>query len=334
MKKNIIVLFTAFVFIFFNGCAQKVQFKVLEPAQIDRMATVKKIAVSKFVNDRVGLSRKIESQLSSFRINGKYFFTVVSRNDLKKIISEQKLQNSGLVKDKDIVKIGEIVGAQAIVSGHLSPITKGDSYFYEKRARCADKECKHLVTYSVRCLKRVISLSAELRIVDIAKGDIIYADDFSKDRVFEHCSDDSRALPSKVTVAEELAQEIANDFTSKLTPHYRVLNVALLESPDLDYSDKQEKLLKNALAYIKAKRYDKAEALLLKLVDSTDAKSYVAFYNLGVIKEVQGNYKEAKEYYGYADNLMVKPVEEINNAVVRINLLIDNRKKTMEQLKR
>ncbi|WP_297483700.1 CsgG/HfaB family protein [Sulfurimonas sp.] len=334
MKRDNIFLMTAFTLLLFSGCAQKVGFEVLEPAQIDRMATVKKIAVSNFAHDRVGLSRKIEAKLSSFQIDGKNFFTVVSRNDLNKIIAEQKLQNSGLVNDENIVKIGQLIGAEAIISGNVSPATKQDTYFYEERVRCADSKCKSLVTYPVRCMKRVVGLSAELRVVDIAKGDIIYAQNLSKEESFKHCADDSRTLPSKSMAAQDLAERIADDFTYKLTPHYRHLNVVLLDDPDLDYTDMQERLLKNALKYIEQGRYDKAEKLLMRLIDSTGSKSYVPFYDLGVIKEAQGKYKEAKEYYGDADNLMIEPVDEISAAVLRINSLIAKRKKTMEQLNR
>ena len=334
MNKKLIFVLAAFTLLLFTSCAQKVGFKVLEPAQIDRMATVKKIAVSEFANDRVGLSYKIETKLSKFRIDNKSFFTVVSRNDLKKILAEQKLQNSGLVSDENIVKVGELIGAQAIISGHVSPATQQDSNFYEERLRCANSKCSKLEAYAVRCMKRVVGLSAELRVVDITKGDIIYAQNLSKHATFKHCLDDSRAIPSREMAAQNLAQRIANDFTYKLTPHYKQLNVSLLDDPDLDYTDKQEKLLEISLKYIEQGRYDKAEKLLMDLIDSTDSKSYVAFYNLGVIKEAQGNYKEAKEYYEYADNLMIEPVEEINSAVIRIRSLISKRNKTMEQFNR
>jgi len=52
------------------------------------------------------------------------------------------------------------------------------------------------------------------------------------------------------------------------------------------------------------------------------------------LKRYRGKYKEAKEYYEYADNLMVEPVEEINEAMIRINALITSKKKTLEQLSR
>ena len=333
MKNKMNVLLILLI-ILMNGCSQKVGIKALEPAQIDKISQTKIIAVTDFTNDRVGLSRKIEAKLSNFDIDNKKYFTIVSRNDINKVIEEQKLQNSGLVNDENIVKVGELIGAQAIISGNVSPATKQDSYFYESRVRCADRKCKELETYNVRCMKRLVGLSAEIRIVDVTKGDIIYADTLDKSTSFKHCADDSRAIPSKIMLAQRLANNIADTFTYKLTPHYRYFNVKLLEDPDLDYTNKQGKLLKVSLKYIEQQRYDKAERFLKELIDATDAKSYVAFYDLGVIKEAQGKYKLAKEYYEYADNLMIEPIDEINQAVIRINSLIAKKQKTLEQLNR
>ena len=320
--------------IFFSGCTPKVGVKALEPAEIDRVANTKRIAITNFSNDRVGLAAKIEAKLAKFQIDNKKYFTVISRNDLDKVIAEQKLQNSGLVDDKTVVKLGKIVGAQAIISGRVSSPTKQDSYFYEERIRCKDLKCKEIVTYAVRCVKRVFSLSAELKIVDVAKTDIIYADTIDKGSMYKHCADDSQALPSTEMAAQNLANQIADSFTYKLTPHYRQFDVELLDDEDIDYTDSEEKLLKVSLEYIKQGRYDKAQQLLTRLIDETDEKSYVPFYNIGVIKEAQGKYEEAKEYYQHADHLMIEPVEEINKAVLRIDKLIEKRKKTMEQLNR
>ncbi len=332
MKKTIL-LFTTTLFIFLmSGCAQKVSMRALEPAEIDRAAATKKIAVANFSNDSIGLSGKIEAKLARFRIDNKSYFTIVSRNDFNKIVEEQKIQNSGLVDQETVVEIGNLIGAQAIISGNVGRATAQDSYFYEKRSRCADKKCKELIYYKVRCMKRVVGLSAELRMVDISQGDIIYADTMNRSRTFTHCSDDSRALPSREMAAQDLAESIANNFIYKLTPHYRNFRVVLLEDPDLDYNDKQEQLLEVSLKYIEQGRFDKAEKFLIDLIDSTGSQSYVAFYNLGVVKEAQGNYAEAKEYYANADNLMVEPIQEINAAVMRIESLIEKRQRTQAQL--
>lgn len=334
MNKCFLIIQVVLVGVFISGCAQKVRIQALEPAEVDRVAKTKKIAVTNFQNDRVGLSTKIETNLARHKIQNKPFFTMVSRNDIKKIISEQKLQNSGLVEVSDAVEVGNLMGAEAIISGNVGHPSLSDTYFYESRTRCADKKCKELMYYKVRCKKRVIGLSAEIRIVDVAQGDIIYADSFSEASTYKHCRDDSRALPSREIATQRLADSIANRFTYKLTPHYRYFNVELLEDPDLDYDDNQEKLLESSLEYIKQNRYDKAERLLISLIDSTDQQSYVAFYNLGVVKEAKGEYLKAKEYYEKADNLVIEPQEVISASYLRINSIIEKHQLTQDQINR
>jgi len=334
MNKYFLFLTILIISFFMSGCAQKIRIKALEPAEIDRATTTKKIAVTEFKNDSVGLSGKIESNLSRHKINGKPFFTMISRTDINKVIKEQKLQNSGLVDTSAIVEVGNLMGAEAIISGDVGRASSKDSYFYESRTRCADKKCKEFTYYRVRCTKRVVGLSAELRMVDVTRGDIIYADNLSRTSTFKHCRDDSTALPSREIAAQRLASSMASSFTYKLTPHYRYFSVELLEDEDLDYDDTQETLLESSLEYIEQNRYDKAEKLLTRLIDSTDQQSYVALYNLGVVKEAQGDYKSAKEYYEMADNLTIEPIEAINKAYIRINSIILKHNMTQEQLDR
>ena len=334
MNKIILLLLSVAVMFLVTGCAQKVRIRALEPAEIDRAANTKKVAVTYFNHDRVGLSSKIEAKLAKVRIDGKNYFTMISRNDFNKIIKEQKVQNSGLIDPSTAVNIGSLIGADAIISGNVGRATAQDSRFYETRVRCANKKCDKFDYYDVRCTKRVVGLSAELRMVDVSQGDIIYADTMNPSSVYKHCLDDSRPLPSREIAAQRLAQTIANNFSYRLTPHYRTFEVSLLEDPDLDYNDRQEKLLSVSLEYIKQGRYDKAERFLVDLIDSTAEKSFVPFYNLGVIKEAEGKYAEAKDYYEHADHLMIEPVEEINLAVNRINSLIAKRNKTRNQLQR
>lgn len=334
MNRLILFMLSAFFILLLSGCAQKVVVRALEPAQVERAANTKKISVSEFKNDSVGLSGKIEANLAHTVIDGKNYFTLVSRDDFKKIINEQKLQNSGLVETSTAVEVGHLIGADAIISGTVIRPTYQDTRYRESRLRCANKKCDKFEEYSVWCVKRVVGLSATLKMVDVTQGDIIYADTLSQNRSYRHCRDDSRALPSVTMAAQSLADTIAGEFTSKLSPHYRYFDVELLDNPDLDYSSEQKRLLEVSLSYIKQSRYDKAEQFLGELIDSTGSKSYVAFYNLGVVKEAEGKYKEAQEYYNRADSLMIEPVEEINRAVLRIRSLIIKQKKMLEQLKK
>lgn len=287
-----------------------------------------------FENDRIGLSNKIEANLVNKRIDNQKYFTIVNRKDFNKIIGEQKLQNSGLIDVSTAVEVGSLIGAQAIISGRVGRATSNDTYYRENRIRCLDKKCKETRKYRVRCTKRIVGLSAEIRMVDVTKGDLIYANTMNETSSWRHCQDDSRALPTREIAAQKLATQIASKFTYKLTPHYRYFRVVLLEDPDIEYNDREEKLLEVSIEYIKQSRYDKAERFLIDLIDSTNQKSYVPFYNLGVIKEAQGNYADAQEYYKSADDLVIEPVAEVSGAYLRIQGLIENDNKSKEQLSR
>lgn len=325
--KYLILPFIAMVF--FTGCAQKVAIRALEPAEVNRAAATKKIAVTSFQNDKVGLSGKIEAAISSSKLDGKDYFTIMSRTDLDKVLAEQRIQNSGILDQGSAVKVGKLLGAQAIISGSVGKPTRSDVSYNATRVKCNKDTCW---TYNVPCTKRTVGLSAEIRMIDVQRGDIIYADQMVKSAEWAHCKDDSKAMPSTEMGAQFLATGMSKTFAHKLTPHYRTFKVTLLDDPDLEYSDKQENLLENALLYIKQTRYDKAEALLSRLIESTGRESYVPMYNMGVIKEAQGDYVNAKNFYGAADNLTVEPVDEISAAVIRIDRLIEKRKVALQQI--
>lgn len=333
MKQIILLIVFSFLLsIFFSGCTQRVTIKALQPAEIDRAAMTKKVSVAYFENDEFSVSNKIETKLYEKTIDDKQYFTVVSRKDFDKIIAEQKLQSSGLIEVQKAIEVGNLIGAQAIVSGSVSNVSAKDSYYYEKRLRCVDKKCEKMREYLVGCTKRDVHLSAEVRMVDIAQGDVIYAASIPASATWTHCDDDTRFIPTVDAAGGMLAEQIADYFIFKLTPHYVNMRVDLLDDPDTKYDDRQKKLLEFALEYIEQNRLDRAEELLTELVDATEQKSYVAFYNLGVVKEAQGVYGEAQNYYKRADAIAIKPVEEINQAHFRISDLIKKHKKAMEQL--
>jgi len=316
-----------------SGCVKKVSVRALEPAEISAASKTKNIAVTKFYPDYVNLTDKVEAAISKQRIDDKPYFTVINRSDFKKVIKEQKLQNSGLIDESTAVEVGGILGAQAIISGSVDHPTLHDDKYYEERTKCRGKgEARQCWKIKVSCLKRTISLSAQIRMIDVKTSTVISADNVRRQQQWSRCADDSRSIPSKQAGAQHLANNIANSFAYRLTPHYQYLSVVLLEDPDIEYTDLQERLLENALLYIEQSRYDKAEQLLSRLIESTDSQSYVALYDLGVIYEARGDFSEAQHYYDAADKLTIEPVKEINLAVNRIVTLITNEKTAQAQI--
>lgn len=331
--KQTIPLFI-FTILMITGCAQKVTIKALEPAEVNRAAITKKISVTPFENDTIGIAHKLEGKLANQFMGGKPYFTIVSRSDFSRLVKEQKRQYSGLLDEDQAVELGNLLGAQALISGSVISQTMQDTPYYEKREECVDKKCQEKREYKVKCTNRNIGLSVQFKMVDVERGDIIYGDTLSNSEAWTHCSDDKYVLPSKRQGLEELSDPIVRDFVYKLTPHYVYFRVALLEEPDLEYSEQQEVLLENALAFIDHNRLDRGEKLLQELFFQTGRGSYVAAYNLGVVKEAQGQYEEAKNYYQIADELAMAPVEEINIAINRIEASIRKQKLAIEQIKK
>ena len=326
-----------------SGCAQKVKIRALNPAEVGEMATKKKVAISSFKNDRYGLSGKIESQISKHKLDSKRYFTIVSRKDLDKVIAEQKLQSSELMDEKTAARVGKLIGAQAIINGEIASASAVRDKYIEDREKCLkyvkDHGCVKYRYYKVTCNTIQASVSANINIVNIETGSIIYGDTITKEYSADSCKlglfgyGNSRQILSKGQALNRLTSAIASEFVYKLTPNYIYFSVGLLEDIELDdVSDTHENVFENSLAYIKAGRLNKAEILLEKLLDELDGKSYVVAYVLGVVYEARGKYEEAKKIYVLADNLTVEPVDEINLALSRIDRMISKREEAREQM--
>ncbi|PCI36513.1 MAG: hypothetical protein COB53_09310 [Elusimicrobia bacterium] len=88
-------------------------------------------------------------------------FVVVERDKLNKILGEQKLQASGAIDARTAVKVGKILGLDAIVTGSISEFG-------------VKKEGSEYVI--VQSKRQVAEAVVDIRIVDAETGQIIYAD--------------------------------------------------------------------------------------------------------------------------------------------------------------
>jgi curli biogenesis system outer membrane secretion channel CsgG len=286
----------------------------------------------------VGLSGKIESQIARHKLDKKRYFTVLSRKDMAKVIAEQKLQSSELMDEATSAKIGKLIGAQAIINGEIASADAESGSYQVDREKCLayykdGSGCARYRYYKVTCRTTQASVSANINIVDVENGSVIYGDTISKDYSGDTCKNGSKQILSKGQALTRLADSIASEFVYKLTPNYIYFSVALIDSIELEnVTDAQNKKFDTALAYIKAARYDRAKKILNSLMKDLDGKSYAVAYVLGVVNEATGNLDHAKELYTMADDLTVEPVDEINLAINRINSLIEKRDEARKQM--
>ena len=334
--KFLLVSFSALLMM--SGCAQKVKIKALAPAEVGVMASKKKVAISKFKNDKYGLSGKIESKIASHTLNGKKYFTVVSRKDLNKVVSEQKLQSSELMDEHTATRVGKLIGAQAIINGEIASASATSDKYIEDRVRCLkyvkNQGCIQYQKYFVTCRTVQASVSANINIVDVETASVIYGDTLTKNYSGDTCKNDlyGSKILSKGQAINKLINSISSEFVYKLTPNYIYFSVSLLEDIEIDVTSTQKKRFESSLEYIKASRMDKAYKILQQLLDEVDGKSYVIAYDLGVVNEAQGKLQDAKKLYTMADDLTNKPIEEINAALVRIDNLIAKNKEVKVQM--
>ncbi len=97
--------------------------KKYDPNKSTQVGSRLAVAVLPFEADKVGLQYK--DGVSNEMINqlvGLQRFRVIERSAMEKIVSEQKIQASGVVDDRSAVKLGKIAGADALVIGSITVI--------------------------------------------------------------------------------------------------------------------------------------------------------------------------------------------------------------------
>lgn len=321
---SIIVLVTSFIL---SGCATKINISGVKPAEASGVAKLKNISVLEFKNDTFNISGYVESSLGNSKINGVKYFNVIDRKNLNKILNEQKFQYTGLVDNKTSVKIGKISGVKALINATITKPTFSTKRYNGTFTVCNKNSKGKTICEQILkpCIEMRTDLSALFKIISTENGSILYSTKISKHHKSSGCGKDRYSqLGNKNSIVYELSNNIAKTFVSKLIPQTIYSRVTLLEEPDIDYSDYSEKLLENSIEYIKKNRLTKAKDLLYKVIDDTKEQSYVAFYNLGVILEAEGDLTKANEMYKKADSLTIEPIDEIDFALRRVKKTILN----------
>jgi len=115
---------------------------------------------------------------------------VYSRQDLDKIIKEQKLQQNGLFDDKTLVKLGKLAGVKYIITGSIDSVTQ-EYKDYEKVANAAGNTIAkqgeknndigmellgHLTKLAGSAASGMkITTRATINVIDVTTGEIVFS---------------------------------------------------------------------------------------------------------------------------------------------------------------
>ena len=339
------LLLVSFLLLIVTGCAQKTTIKAIKAAKVSDKA-IKNIGVLPFQSDDIAQSSQIDSEISNIKINEKPYFNLIDRNNLKRVMSEKRLNDSGLVnlikknKDKGLSQIetlvtGKVNVSDVATSNYLESRTDYSRCVRYGRYKSGKRYCAAYRKYNVNCVAKTYTVNTKVKLIKISNAGTLFTNNYSASSKLKKCVDQSKVLPTRKAQNTILAANIAKQVIKDIAPSYVYFKVVLLDSPDIDYTKKDKVLLKSSLALIKAKRVKKANKLLQKIVKHTKHKSYVALYDLGVTEEALGNVKGALDLYKQAEDIALekgKTLDEISHGIIRAEKNLAELNKANKQL--
>lgn len=283
-----------------------------------RLEGVKKIAIVKFENNtnliEKELSQAMESKLPDYMTaellkefrganENKIFmaktptnvYSIVERNEIERILEEQGRTVSGAFDESDAVEIGKLLGVDALIIGNFA-------YTQTNETRESSRKKKDGTLVYTYTRERKVKVMSNIKVVSIRTGEILgiksvettKTDTKSNNKDYPAAS----AMQSPSSLADKGMKDLAGKLVNYFAPRYQTITLSLKKVKIKEFKAKA----KEANKLLSDGEIDRGYAIYKEIFDN-DGYNPVAIYNLGVIHESVGNFKEAKEYYDMAFQL-------------------------------
>lgn len=315
----------------------------VSPAKYSEATKLRRVAVVPLDGPRGDeVTSEIESLLVSSTIDEKPYFTVVERDRINEVLRELKLSNSALTDERTAVRIGKILGVQAIYMGRVNKPSSFDRNYSEQRSECAYQTTKYnkkgkayqtcggYRNYSVNCTERNAEFTIIPKIVEVATTKIVYANTITRKESSKACSDQGVLRSSEELISNARKGTLA-DFKTHIAPHYSKVRIDLLEERG-GMGKEALTMFDKGLEYAKHSRFDRACELWREAYNMSSGAPSLA-YSVGVCAELEGDHQHALDLYKKADRLFNNPNQIITTALDRANDKIRKQSKLEEQVK-
>ena len=229
---------------------------------------------------------------------------VIDRRHLREVLSEHKLQVSGMVDERTAARIGQLLGAQALLFLQVQECAGSR----ERRESHTDKKT-NATTYEYITTGRV---AGSVRVIDLTTGRVLAAPRFEENAA---ASSPQNFIADDVVIAE--AEKLsATKLTQMMMPWKETKSMAFFNDSACN--------LKTANRLLGAKDFDGALAQSqqnLETCQTSGAKPAIlarAYYNLGVMQLLKSDYD------GALQNLM--EADRISSARVFLDAIADCRR--------
>jgi len=239
-------------------------------------------------------SRVSEMLVAKLVQNG--YYTVIERSRIEEIMQEQSLALSGLVDENSAINIGQMLGAEALITGSGAYSVK-DEGVWESYTETEKKNGKKVKVEKERYkITRNISCDITFRVIDVSSGSVTASKTIKQSNDdTQNTGDDEQAavdgLNDWYPIVNELVDKILDKTVQQIAPH------TITEKRKLE--EGESKKMESALEYAKRDLWDEA----LEIWQEVAAGKYdkedkiAAIYNLGVYNEIFGFYDKSEAFY-------------------------------------
>lgn len=316
------------------GCASKnITLETVEPAPAHEVTQLRRMAVVSFRNDSRGVvAASVENALSSVRLFGKQYFTIV---DLKG--KGYFLEPQGMEMTFDAPALGEYgrkAGADGVLLATVTRNGLRDIRTHEQRPVCISEDesgnCKKLAVRKVPCMRREGTFTFIPKVVESRTGQIIYSAEFSEAEESSACYGDSEIPPSGEELLATARDRAIARFVGQVAPHRVRMSISLLTEDDSGIPEATKVAIDNGVAFARENRLDRACTIWSEAARA-HPQGYALPYLLGVCEEASGRLEQAQSQYTLADQRTSRPVDEISVAQARVRKALASRAQLLLQ---
>lgn len=238
----------------------------------------------------LGMGRTIEgiTYVKGVKTN---IFTVIERNQIDKVMREQRLGLSGALDESTAARLGQLLGLDAIIIGELGWEKKDDNTRNERRRLDGS-------TYTQRCTERRVRVNASMKIIRVESGEILGTETVNETATDRKCDEYRNTVATANELLDQALKQTAREFVNYFTPVYE-LGRYELERIGLRRLRRQTD---EAATHLENNNIKQAFPIILSVYEA-DPYNPKAAYNLGILNEITGSYDKAFEYYNIAHQL-------------------------------
>ncbi len=217
------------------------------------------------------------------------FYQIIERDQLQKVLSEQRLSLSGAIDESSAAEVGRLLGLDVIIMGNVS---------YSSVDEKGSSLLGLASTSGSNCLTRKVNAKGTIKMVSVETAQIIGNKSSETELKIYKCDDQRSGIPKARIMAETCMKQLARDFSDYFAPGYQYIEYEFEKIKLKEFKSKG----KEAMGYVENGDLDRAFPIVYAMFEA-DSYNPKAAYNLGILYEMVGSYVDAYEYYNIAYEL-------------------------------